>query len=725
MAGKGNSTDLTPPMIQAAQRGLTTITGADTAWMSPGEPLQAMVPQTAGRQYDYQVATNLNIIPRAEERISFGDLRALADSYYLVRLAIETRKDQLVKLRWNIKPTDPKAKPDARCAELVKFFKQPDKRRNWQDWLRMLIEDVLVIDAPAVYFHPNYGDKPYAFEIIDGATIKVLLDEYGRQPLPPEPCYQQNMKGIPTVNYTSKELVYKPRNPRSWKAYGFSPVEQITTIVNMGLRREISQLQFYTEGNIPEALIATPNTWNPDQVKQYQEYWDSLFEGNTGNRRHAKFVPGGMSVHETKTAALTDAFDEWLARVVLYAFSLPPTAFIKQNNRATADSGKEQAEEEGLVPIMIWVEDFINHLIFTYWNYEDIEFKWEEEASIDPLIQAQVDQIYLTTNVLELNEVRERMGLEARDYEQEAKDAMANAAEAMPVKNDVADTKKPAAPMGKDGASAKNAQADDVKKKSYAKLSAANLKRADVLRGELTKFFKKVKPDVIGQITKAYATLQKADDSSDEIANQIDLDFQALIALTSKQLTAAAAEGVTDAQNKISNQGVEIDFDIMGIAKGVGDYRAAELVGMRYDGNGDLVPNPNAKWAITDGTRDLLAGDIDTAFKEGWTTDQLANALEENYAFSESRANTIARTEIARADMEGSMQAYRDSGVVAAKKWLLAEEPCEICQANAEDGIIDLDELFSSGDDAAPAHPNCECDVSPVVEDDSGSETEE
>ena len=113
----------------------------------------------------------------------------------------------------------------------------------------------------------------------------------------------------------------------------------------------------------------------------------------------------------------------------------------------------------------------------------------------------------------------------------------------------------------------------------------------------------------------------------------------------------------------------------------------------------------------------MLANDIDTAMKEGWTTDELADVLSENYAFSDARAETIARTEVAYADMQGSMESYRASGVVTGKKVLLAEDPCPICEENANDGIIDLDEDFSSGDDAAPFHPNCECTVTPIIGD--------
>jgi hypothetical protein len=50
---------------------------------------------------------------------------------------------------------------------------------------------------------------------------------------------------------------------------------------------------------------------------------------------------------------LKDDFDEWLAWVVCFAFSLPPTAFVKQTNRATAETQQETATTEGLVPPLI------------------------------------------------------------------------------------------------------------------------------------------------------------------------------------------------------------------------------------------------------------------------------------------------------------------------------------------------------------------------------------
>lgn len=74
----------------------------------------------------------------------------------------------------------------------------------------------------------------------------------------------------------------------------------------------------------------------------------------------------------------------------------------------------------------------------------------------------------------------------------------------------------------------------------------------------------------------------------------------------------------------------------------------------------------------------------------------------------------IARTEPTFAESAGSLLGYAESGAVDGKGWSV-EDPCEVCQGNADDDIIPLDEEFSSGDQAPPAHPNCKCAVYAAV----------
>lgn len=89
MPRDGKETPLPPSFVQRAVEGLRYIISGVTpsAWFGPAQPLQPMAPaEVAGRQFDYPVGYNLAVTPRADEGVSFAQLRSLADSYDLLRL---------------------------------------------------------------------------------------------------------------------------------------------------------------------------------------------------------------------------------------------------------------------------------------------------------------------------------------------------------------------------------------------------------------------------------------------------------------------------------------------------------------------------------------------------------------------------------------------------------------------------------------------------------------
>lgn len=382
---------------------------------SPGYPLVPLEAERL-RLWDYPVGFNAIYTPRAYEAVSFEELRALADAHDITRLAIETRKDQLERLDWTIRARggSPVRRGDAaaRARAVAEFWRRPDGERPFATWLRELMEDLLVLDAPTLELRRNRGGALIGLDVVDGATIKLLFDETGRRPRPPAPAYEQVIKGRPWKLLTADELLYLPRNPRPHKAYGFGPVEQIVMTVNIGLRRQAMQLQHFTEGNVPPGLLNAPDGWNAEQISQFQEWFDSVLAGNTASRSRLVWGPAGAKYQAFKEAPYKDEFDEWLARIVCYAFSLPPTAFSRQVNRATAKTAQDAAEAEGLVPLLRWVKRLADHVIQDVMGEVDLEFAWGELRPADPAEQAKVIDTYVRSGVYAVNEARGLLGLD-------------------------------------------------------------------------------------------------------------------------------------------------------------------------------------------------------------------------------------------------------------------------------------------------------------------------
>ena len=406
-----------PPSVFArladATRYVISGVSPDT-WFGPLQPLAPMAPpEVKGRQWDYPFGANLNYIPRAEDGVSFLELRGLADALPLLRAVIETRKDQIAAQSYAIRSrnrADSSASSPA-IDQVTRFLARPDRRRSFADWLRMLLEEMLVIDAATIYPRYNRGGSLYALDIIDGSTIKPLIDEDGRPPEPPDPAYQQILKGIPAADFSAVELLYLPRNLRAHRMYGMSPVEQIALTVNIALRRDASTLDYYSAGSSPDAFATLPKEWTADQIRSFQDYFDALMSGNLARRRQTKFMPADFKLIEARQPPLKDQYDEWLARIICYAFSVPVSPFVSQVNRATGETMRQQAAQEGLVPLKAWVKNALDHVIRECMNEPGLEFVWVGDDAIDPLEQAQTLQILVGAGIKTREEARADLGL--------------------------------------------------------------------------------------------------------------------------------------------------------------------------------------------------------------------------------------------------------------------------------------------------------------------------
>lgn len=771
------------------------VTGQIThEWFGPGVPIAPSAPQTAGRQFDYPTAVNLHYYPKRNEGVSFAELRALADGYDLLRLVIETRKDEMEFCEWKIQTRDGKETKATRL--LQDDLYTPDREHTWHQWQRMLLEELFVTDAPAIYARRTINGDPYSLEIVDGATIKRLLDETGRTPLE-GPAYQQILHGVVTANFDRTELFYVPRNLRVNRIYGYSPVEQVITTVNIALRRQAHQLSYYTEGSVPDLIFRTPDGWTTEQIAHFQSWWNSLYsEGNVENRRMARFVPNGVEPYNTKEAALKDQYDEWLARIICFAFSVSPQALIAQMNRATAEVAEETSKSSGLEPIKNWLKGLMDKIIHELYQQPEFEFVWIQKDAIRPVEQAQIHSTYVQCNVLDTNEVREEIGYQPRKYtpatpnmdgqagSELASEQPQNPANTANTSGAVQDTALNGAQVSSLVQIIESVTSGILPKESAIQLILAafpNLaeERVKGIINPLEEKETKIVEPNFQQPPPPFQEPQPSQEPKPEKLKKaaripaIDRDREAIKKLKTrlqslfksvfvKQREAAIqrlktsigkSDGAYDWVSTLWDLGIDFDRiddleEILRLTFKNGGQEALNLLSKTLKEHGidmphtgvsvDLVNEKAAEWArehavalvakISETTRESLKSLTSSGIERGLSVDELASEIMNHHTFSRERAELIAVTELAEADVRGNKQAYAESGVVSGLQWITAnsgndERTCEDCELNdgaivpiGPDGMATIN--YPSGAKGVPAHPRCICDEIPVLKED-------
>jgi hypothetical protein len=405
--------------------------GETGAQYSPAEPLHPLgqEPKMYDRpwQWQYRVGQNMVITPRQEipsTISSFQTLRALADNHDITRLCIEIRKEQLSGMRWDIVPEDQDTmvkdgSMDAKqINEIRNFWKKPDRIHSFYDWLGMVLEDILVIDAMTLYKHKTRGGQLWALEPIDGSTIKCLIDDTGHIPLSPLAAYQQILFGYPmggsepkTLGFTIDDMVYKPKNLRPFTPYGFPPTEMTLIKVNIALKRDVYFLDYYTKGNMPDGgLMESPENWTADQIQQFQEYWDGMVSGDSGKRAgNLRWVPKG-TYHATKEFKFESAFDQWLALVVANAFGINPMHFIKATNRSVGDTQESIQNDIGLKPLQTFLKSIFTDIIQNDLGGKGLAFNWMDQKQEDQKITIEKNVAYVKAGIFGIDEVRAAEG---------------------------------------------------------------------------------------------------------------------------------------------------------------------------------------------------------------------------------------------------------------------------------------------------------------------------
>lgn len=750
----------------------------NTLWFPPGSPVPPVAPAgTPPRRYAGTPYININFAGR-DGQIDFGIIRAFSD-YPLVRFIIETIKDKVGTTPWEIQSQQLVGEPkkiytsrqqqDPRITAVKEFFRKPDGWQPFRQWQRGLLDDMLTIDAAALWLQRDTNQKICNLVQIAGEQVVPLVDETYSQPHDPESvAFQLRPYGYPAMDMANKDMIYAVRNRLSHRRYGFGPVEQAIPYIALGLGRLDFQASWYRSGNIPQGLLFMPPDIPIGKVEEFQGYFDSVLAGNLQKRRQLIALPSygsdsKPSVIFPKEPLLKDEMDEWLARVLCYCFGVSPTSFIKQVNRATAQNQAEQSIQEGLEPYLVWFEDLMNDIIQVQLGFTDLFFAFGERKEPDEEKQAQIDKVNVSTGIKTVNQVRIDNGDDPYDpalYPDADKPILVTAtgyvilddqdaadAQALELQQNQLDAKNKSAEPGsdQDGGDDNNNNGGQGKPKnkpkpkpkgkpdgkpkpqkaasfpSFAadKLSARSVAARGQAERAIKKTFRNIHEKLISSLKKAFKTFDPMNygygqklrkDDLEDFWDYMQREFLGLVPDMSQALEDAAISGISNGIVSLGADDPSLLASANIIAADWARNRAAEMVGMRRDVDGNLIPNPDAQWVISDTTRDKIREIVTNSFEQQQPLDTVIQDIQDSGAFSDDRAALIASTEIGRAQSGGTLDVWKRTGLVNKVRWdCMGDDPCEFCEPN--DGVeVEFGQPFPGGQfSTLDSHPNCYC----------------
>lgn len=393
--------------------------GMDTSGsFAPGTPMNPYFGYSQRtRAMDYPVGVNISTRSRASwGRVSYDVLKALIDAYDVARMVINHKIDEIRSMGLMFQPADGVKDDVDEAIDVAKLIlAYPDRELPYESWVSKWLENALKYDSAPLYRRRNYDGDIIALEVVDGKTINPYIDENGRRPLPPAPAYYQTVHGMVADWLTADDIIYVPFRPQEDSPFGLAPIESILLTANTDIRFQWHFLQMFTDGSIPGGFMELPpDISSPDQVAEWQDYWDAMVMGDQAKLHQLIAVPGGSKYTGIKPASFDKTFPQYLMMRTCAAFGVVPQdlGFVDDVNRA---NGETQVDIQFRVNTLPWVR-YVEGILTRYIQHDlglpvKISLNTGRETE-DRLVEAQAHKLYVDMGAESPDEVRsEVLGL--------------------------------------------------------------------------------------------------------------------------------------------------------------------------------------------------------------------------------------------------------------------------------------------------------------------------
>ena len=412
------------------------------------------------RKYEYQTAINLNL---TQTEVPFQVLNSLAEQCDVIHRAIEIRVGDIVKQQpsWTLSDQAiASIMEEQNCSHakaaligrdlygdeinrLNEFWQNPyvASDRTFSEWMTESLWQIFTYDQWCVYPRYNFKGNVLGFDVIDAPTIKILLNNRGDIPSPPEPAYQQVLWGFPRgefiaspeadgefysgtgrdKEYLTDQMSVFIKNRRTWSPYGYSPVEEAIPAASLYLNRQAWMNSEYQNGSMPMTFMKT-NSQELDihKLAEFERILNGRLTGNTAERHRIKVLPDGfdpVAMPEMADRFKSD-YDEYIIKRISSIFGVAPAA-LGVVSRAGLGGGKGQMEGENenvetvsTKPMADYIISCINSLSRRYLGAsKNVTFVLNDvKSSLDERNRAQALQVSLFSGQKTLNDVQGELG---------------------------------------------------------------------------------------------------------------------------------------------------------------------------------------------------------------------------------------------------------------------------------------------------------------------------
>lgn len=490
---------------------------------------------------------------------------------------------------------------------------------------------------------------------------------------------------------------------------------------------EYLKLFFYND-TTPGAVLQTDMELNKTIIQRLKTQFQIRHQGVKNSHKLAVLEKGlkyqkiSSNINELQLKELNDIIRD----KVLAAFKVPKSVLgiVEDVNRASAESSSYSFSKRAVLPKLKLIEGQLNQfLIPKFSEGQNLWFEFENPVPEDKLQQATYWVQAINAGWMTANEVREEIGLDP--LEEEPADNEGDVVDDDEEDNQPAKSNRKRRTKSQDGfveimkdileseeakkQPKKEFNKDEVIKYHDDKIFFMNVLEADFKR-DLKRNFQRQKKYLLNQITGKSVTKGNSINLTLDEEKEIEL----MIKFASPHMLEAVLQ-----EGKLADAFLGLEGTLSAqdeIVKNFLKKRTLKLGKSTTETTQNTVDNIVKDWVETGGSWIDLRNNI------------------ASYLDDTARADTIARTELAKSTGFAQQEVYQQAGAVG-KKWITAQDEA-VCDGCAEmDGQITevMDNYFDKGDsfttssghtfdfdfdavDNAELHPNCRCDIIPVFE---------